>query len=146
VLTDQQMLRLRAMILSNNPRQLGFDMSLWTRKMIRQLIHHNFKVVVSLVTVGRILKKMGMSPQRPLYRAWEQDPEKVRVWREETHPAIRAQAAKVGARIYFGDEASVRTDHHGGTTWGAVGRTPVVTTTGKRKSINMVSAVPPPGR
>jgi transposase len=41
------------------------------------LIKTNFKKSVSLITVGRILKKLGMSPQRPLYRSWKQDPERV---------------------------------------------------------------------
>jgi transposase len=32
-------------------------------------------VVVSLPTVGAILRELGLSPQRPLRRAFEQDPE-----------------------------------------------------------------------
>jgi hypothetical protein len=40
--------------------------------------------------------------------------------------------------IFFGDEASIRSDYHAGTTWGAIGRTPVVRATGWRVSCNMV--------
>jgi len=98
-------------------------------------------VRLSLVTVGRILQKLGMSPQRPLYRAYQQDPEKVQAWKRDTYPKIRAEAAKAGASIFFADEASVRTDHHAGTTWAPVGRTPIVVATGERQSVNMVSAV-----
>jgi transposase len=87
-----------------------------------------------------------MSPQRPLYRAYQQDPERVRAWKRETYPAIRAAAAQAGGTIFFADEARVRTDHHAGTTWAPVGRTPVVTATGERKSVNMVSAVSPGGQ
>jgi len=47
----------------------------------------------------------------------------------------------VGATIYFGDEAGVRTDFHAGTTWAPVGQTPVVRTTGTRDSINLISAL-----
>lgn len=47
----------------------------------------------------------------------------------------------MGATIFFADEAAVRTDHHGGTTWAPVGRTPVVTATGDRKSVSMISAI-----
>jgi len=32
-------------------------------------------------------------------------------------------AAGEGASIFFEDEASVRTDHHAGTTWAPVGQT-----------------------
>lgn len=50
-------------------------------------------------------------------------------------------AKKEKATIYFGDEASIRSDHHYGTTWSPVGQTPVIETTGARFSIQMVSAV-----
>jgi transposase len=62
-------------------------------------------------------------------------------WKAETYPAIRAEAARVGATIYFADEAGVRSDDHAGTTWAPVGRTPVVATTGDRFGINLISAV-----
>jgi transposase len=79
--------------------------------------------------------------QRPLFRAIEQDPKRVRRWLEQEYPLIRRQARAVGANIYFGDEAGVRSDHHAGTTWGVKGQTPVVRTTGQRSSVNMISAV-----
>ena len=47
--------------------------------------------------------------------------------------------------ILFGDEASVRTDHHAGTTWAPVGHTPVVRDSGDRKAVKMISAVSPQG-
>ena len=95
-LSDQQMMRLYSLIEGNDPRQYRFAFALWTRQIVRDLIHQQFHVVVSLVTVGRILKKLGMSPQRPLYRAYQQDPDKVATWKRETYPAIRSEAAKVG--------------------------------------------------
>ncbi len=145
VLSDKQMMKLYSLIAGNDPRQLSFGAALWTRKLIRELIRRQFGVTLSLPTVGRILRKLGMSPQRPLYRAYQRDPEKVRRWQQETYPRIRAAAAEAGAVIFFADEAGVRTDHHGGTTWAPVGRTPVVAATGERKSVNMISAVSPRG-
>ena len=64
---------------------------------------------------------------------------------EIRYPKIRKRAAEEGASIFFADEASIRTDHHAGTTWAPVGQTPVVITTGERKSVNMVSAISPRG-
>ena len=49
-----------------DPRQLQFDFALWTTAMIRELIRREFGVGLSAVSVGRLLAKMGMSPQRPL--------------------------------------------------------------------------------
>ena len=70
-----------------------------------------------------LLRRLGLSPQRPLYRAYQQNPEAVLQCKEDRYPAIREQARQEGAEIYFGDESGVRTDHHAGTTWAPVGQT-----------------------
>ena len=116
VLEDSEMIRLFTMINGKDPRAYSFGVALWTRTLIRDVIKKTFGKDVSLVTVGRILKKLGMSPQRPLYRSWKQDPLRVEKWKREEYPAIKARAAEVGATILFADEASVRTDYHAGTT------------------------------
>jgi transposase len=144
-LTPGQMSQLYRLIAGNNPRQLSFGLALWTRGMIQELIFRQFEVRLSLASVGNVLKNLGLSPQRPLYRAYEQDPEKVAAWKEEVFPQIQARAKKEGAAIFFADEASVRTNYHAGTTWAPVGKTPVVTGSGKTRSISMVSAVSPRG-
>jgi transposase len=109
--------------------------------MVRELIRREFNVKLSVVSVGRLLRKLGLSPQRPLWRAYQQNLVAVERWKSEVYPAIRTEAAAVGATIYFGDEAGVRTDFHAGTTWAPVGQTPVVRTTGTRDSINLISAL-----
>jgi transposase len=144
-LSDGQMSRLQRIIIGQNPQQLDFGPALWTREIIRELILRLFGIELSLVSVGSVLARMGMSPQRPLYRAYEQDPQKVADWKERTFPQIQARAKKEGAAIFFADEASVRTNYHAGTTWAPVGQTPVVNGSGKTRSISMVSAVSPRG-
>jgi transposase len=140
-LSGSQIARLYEMIVGSDPRQLSFAFALWTREMVRQVIRREFGVGLSVVSVGRLLRTMGLSPQRPLYRAYQQNPEAVARWKEEEFPAIRAAAKAEGATIYFADEAGVRSDYHSGTTWAPVGRTPVVRATGARFSLNMLSAV-----
>lgn len=144
-LSPTQMSQLYAIITGCDPRQLQFDFGLWTRKIIRDLIRREFGVKFSEVQVGRLLKKMGLSAQRPLYRAYQRDPERVEEWKKVIYPKIRKLAADEGASIFFEDEAGLRTDHHAGTTWGPVGQTPVVVKTGERKSVSMVSAISPRG-
>jgi hypothetical protein len=123
------------------PGQLQFAFALWTRAMVRELIRREFAVALSEVSVGRLLRKLGLSPQRPLYRAYQQNPEAVARWKAETYPQLRAEAAEVGATIHFADEAGVRSDDHAGTTWAPVGHTPVVAATGDRFGVNLTSAV-----
>jgi len=140
-LSDSQLSQLYRLVVGNDPRQLSFGLALWTRGMIQELIFRQFRVRLSLVSVGNVLANLGLSQQRPLYRSYEQDPDRVRKWKEETFPEIQARAKKEGAAIFFADEASVRTNYHAGTTWAPVGQTPVVKGSGRTRSISMVSAV-----
>jgi transposase len=140
-LDGAQLGRIYRLVTGSDPRQLKFEFALWTRDMIRELIRREFGVALSAVSVGRMLKTMGLSPQKPLYRAWQADPEAVAAWKATEYPKIAAEAKKAGATVYFADEASVRSDYHAGTTWAPVGKTPVVKTTGARFSVNMISAV-----
>jgi transposase len=116
-LSGEQMRRLYTLIAGADPRQLEFAFALWTRDMVRTLIRREFRVSLSAVSVGRLLRTLGLSPQQPLWRAWQADPDAVQRWRDEDFPAIRAQAKAEGAVIYFADEAGIRSDYHAGTTW-----------------------------
>lgn len=128
------------------PEQLKFPFALWTLAMVRQLIIDQFGITLSEVSVGRFLKELGLSPQKPLRRAWQQDQDRVDSWLKTEYPAIRKEAKKFGATIYFGDEAGVRSDYHSGTTWAIKGQTPVIPATGARFGLNMISAVSAKGR
>jgi transposase len=145
LLTDAQMLELFALIEGCEPRQLSFGFALWTRELVRQLIRQRFKVSLSVQHVGRIMKKLGLSAQRPLYRAYQQNPALVEKWKSEEYPELRKRAAAAEGTILFADEAAVRTDFHAGTTWAPVRKTPVVTATGDRDTLMMISAVSPRG-
>jgi transposase len=132
-------------IRASDPRQFQLPFALWTRRIVRDLLRRERGVRVSDVTVGRALRKLGLSPQRPLRRAWQQSPEAVDQWKQQVYPEIRRRAQAEGARIYFADEAGMRSDYHAGTTWAPAGETPVVKATGARFGVNMISAVAPSG-
>ncbi|MER6760044.1 MULTISPECIES: IS630 family transposase [Amycolatopsis] len=140
-LNATQISTLYGLVAGVDPRQLSFGFALWTREMVREVIRREFGVALSAVSVGRLLRTMGMSPQRPLHRAYQQNPDAVEAWKTERFPAIRTEARKLGATVYFADEAGIRSDYHAGTTWAPVGKTPVVANTGARYSVNMLSAV-----
>ena len=125
----------------NTPQPFKFEFGLWTLSLIRHLINRQFKKERSVSSVHRIMNILGFSAQKPLYQAWQQDSVLVRTGETETYPAIRAEAKRVGATIYFADESGIRSDSHTGTTWAPQGQTPVVEATGRRFSLNMISAV-----
>ncbi len=114
--------------------------------MVRELIEKQYGIKLSVVSVGRLLKKLGLSCQKPLMRAFQQDPVVVQQWVEEDYPKIKQLARLQKAEIYFEDEAGIRSDHHFGTTWGMKGSTPIVRTTGARFSMNMISAITSKGK
>jgi transposase len=141
LLTDKQKQRVRSWICGKDPRQYGFDFGLWTRQVVASLIKEKMNKDVSVTTVGRILAELDITPQKPLRRAYERDPEAIRQWKQETFPHIRKRAAQCGANIFFLDEAGVRSDAPLGRTWGEKGKKSVVKTSGQRQSVNAISAV-----
>ena len=129
-----------------DPRQLQFPFALWTSGFVREAIRKRFGITLGKTSVCRLLHQLGLTPQRPLWRAYQQDPARVEKWLNEEYPAIRAEAKECGGTVFFGDEAGVRSDHHAGTTWAERGRTPVVRTTGARFGLNIISAVSSRGK
>jgi len=123
------------------PDQLQLPFVLWTREAVVELLSRRFGVKVSVWTAGRYLKRWDLSPQKPLRRAFEQDPEAVQRWLDEEYPAIEKAAKKAGAEIHWGDEMGLRSDHQSGTSYGRRGQTPVIPGTGQRFRLNMISTV-----
>lgn len=91
--------------------------------------------------VGKLLKRLGLTPQKPLRRAYERDEKAVKKWVAEVYPKVKKHAKKQGAEIFWLDEASIRSDDPLQRTWGERGKTPVVKTSGQRQSINAISAL-----
>ena len=131
---------------TKNPLQLNFPFALWTIAMVQALIAKRFDVKLGHSSVARLLHQLGLSAQRPLWRAYQQDPETVKRWLETEYPDIRRQAKRAGAQIFFADEAGVRSDFHSGTTWGPRGQTPIVSSTGARFGANLISAISAQGQ
>ena len=123
------------------PDQLKLPFALWTREAVRDLIASRFGMRLSVWTVGRYLTRWGFTPQKPVRRAYERDPEAVRHWLTTEYPTIRAHARREGATIYWGDEMGLRSDHQAGTSYGRRGATPVIPGTGKRFRCNVISAI-----
>ena len=124
-----------------DPRQYHFEFCLWTLQIIRQMLRREHGIQLSKSAVSRLLAQLGLSPQRPLYKSYKQDPQKMKRYLQRTFPGLREEARRIGAVIFFVDEAAVRSDSHRGTTWGRVGETPVVRDSGDRFGIRLISAV-----
>lgn len=140
-LTGWQAATICRLVRDRHPEQLKLPFVLWTAGAVQQLIRRKFQIEYSDRTVQRYLKAWGFTPQKPRRRAWEQDDAAVQRWLREEYPAIRAAAKREKARIYWGDEMGVRSDHQAGRSYAPKGQTPVVPGTGKRFGCNTVSAI-----
>lgn len=129
------------MITDHCPDQLKLPFALWTRPAVQQLIEQRWGERLSVWTVGRYLRKWGFTPQKPLRRAYEQNPIAVKHWLEEEYPAIARRAKRENAEIHWGDEMGLRSDHQAGTSYGLKGNTPVIPGTGQRFRCNMISTI-----
>src|SRR5438552_207343 len=140
-LTEKQRQQVKRWILGKDPRQYGFDFGLWSRRIVQALIKERMRVGLGLTAVGRLLASLDITPQKPLRRAYERDPQMVALWLKETYPKLKQRAKRLGAKIFFLDEAGFQSDPPLGRTYGLKGRTPVVVTSGQRQSLNVISAV-----
>lgn len=140
-LTPTQRAQVFRWINGKDPRQYGLDFGLWTRQIAATLIEQKFGVSLGVTAVGRLLARLGLTPQKPLQRAYQRDPQAIERWQRETYPGIAAAARQSGADIYFWDESGFRADTVHGKTWALKGRTPVIQRPGQRQSISAASAV-----
>ncbi len=133
--------RIRALIVGRMPDQLKLPFYLWTRAAVAALIRREYGLEVSLVTIGRYLKAWGMSPQKPVRRAYERNDAAIARWLTQDYPTIARKANREQAVIYWGDEMGLRSDHVTGRSYAPMGQTPVTRATGQRFGCNMISAI-----
>lgn len=124
-----------------DPRQYGLDFGLWTGVVVADLIERKFALRLGVTAVGELLAKLGLTPQKPLQRPYQRDPQAIERWQRDVFPSIARRARASGGEVFFWDESGFRADTVHGKTWGVKGETPVVERPGQRQSISAASAV-----
>jgi transposase len=145
-LTRRQMEALKRVIVGKNPQQLNFGPALWTLPLVGELVEQKFGIVLHKTTIARMLRNLGLSPQKPVRRAFLRDEDECVRWMRTDFPRIVREARRRQATILFEDETGIHEDGPVGRTWGVRGRTPVVRVTGQRRRSNVISAISPRGR
>jgi transposase len=145
-LSEREQTKLFRLIVGKTPSQLNFGPALWTLSVVSDLITKLFGKSLHVSNVSRLLHRLGLTPQKPVRRALQQDEEAIARWASEEFPGIVAEAKRKQAALLFADETGLREDAPIATTWGARGQTPVVRLSGTRRRINVISAVSPHGR
>lgn len=145
-LTLSQEARLQALITGHFPDELDIDSALWTRSAVQQLIAYECGVEMPIRTVGEYLNRWGYTPQKPLRRAYEQDPEQVQAWLDIEYPAIKQRAEQENAEIAWGDESGLRSDTQVGRGYAPMGQTPEIQPNTQRVSVNFLASVSNQGK
>jgi transposase len=124
----------------------GLPFALWSRAAVRALIAGRCGVALAVRTVGKYLARWGFTAQKPIRRAYEQDPAAVRRWLRRDYPAIVAQAKRARGIVVWGDETGLRSDDMRGRGYAPRGRTPLVRVCHKRAGLSLISAVANQGK
>jgi len=93
-LTAKQKKRVFHWINGKDPRQHGFDFGLWTRLIVVKMIAEKFGIGISLASVGKLLAELGLTPQKPLTRAYERDSVAIEAWKQKIYPRLARRAKR----------------------------------------------------
>src|SRR4051795_13260382 len=146
LLDREQEQRIQEAIETQSPEKLGISSALWTRQAVQELIKQRVGIRLPIRTVGEYLKRWGYTPQKPVRKAYKQDPEEVAEWLEKTYPEIERRAAQEDAEIHWGDETGVRSTCQHSRGYARPQDTPELKVPGSRFSVNMISTITNQGK
>src|SRR5919107_2632208 len=126
LLDAAQEAEVQTLIRRHTPDELGLPFALWSRAAVGMLVTRQCGVELAVRTVGKYLARWGFTAQKPIRRAYEQDPAAVRRWLRRASPDIVARARAEGGAILWGDETGLRSDDVRGRRYAPRGRTPEV--------------------
>jgi transposase len=141
LLDAAQEAEVQGLIRRHTPDDLGLPFALWSRAAVGMLIARRCGVELAVRTVGKYLARWGFTAQKPIRRAYEQDPAAVRRWVRRDYPAIVARAKRARGAVFWGDETGLRSDDVRGRSYAPRGRTPLVRVCHKRAGLSLISAV-----
>jgi transposase len=145
-LNQEQEKQIQKAIVDKEPDQLKLPFALWTRQAVQQLIKHLYSFEMPIRTVGEYLKRWGYTPQKPLRRAYEQNPKAVKKWLDEQYPKIVKRAKIEKAEIHWGDETGLCNDSQHGRSYAPRGKTPAIRLPAKKERINLISSITNQGK
>ena len=145
-LTPEQEKQLQKYIMDKQPDQLKLPFALWTRGAVQMAIKQFWSIEMPIRTVGEYLKRWGFTPQKPLRRAYEQQPVAVKKWLDEEYPAILAKSRQEDAEIHWGDETGLCNNSQHGRSYAPRGKTPAIRLSAKRERVNLISSITNQGK
>ncbi len=140
-LNFNQLKILKDSIIDHSPSEFKIRYLLWTRKTIKFLIFKMWNINIPLRTISDYMKRLGFTPQKPLKRAYQQNPKAVKKWIDSDYPKIYEKSKIEKANIHWVDETGIRSDCNFGRSYSQKGKTPTIITNGKKIKISLVSSI-----
>ncbi len=140
-LTKKEAQRVQNWMKDKCPDQMKRPFALWTAQAARELIRRKLGKELGLSTMRLYLKRWGFTSQKPLKRAIQRDPRKIKTWLEKDYPKIAARAKHERAVLYWGDETGINNQDQIGKGYAPKGPTPVLRQTAQKFSTSMIAAV-----
>jgi transposase len=145
-LAVEQEKQVQRLIRDKQPDQMKLPFALWSRIAVQQLIQQLWAMHMPIRTVGEYLKRWGFTPQKPLRRAYEQNPKRVKQWLEQQYPGIAMRAKQEDAEIQWADETGLCNGSYYGRSYAPCGKTPAIRLPAKPQRINLISTVTNQGK
>jgi len=76
-------------LLLKGAKSSGYHNDLWTCPRVAQMIERHFGVKYHVDHIGRLLRAVGFTPQRPQRKAIERDEEQIQNWIKRQWPRIK---------------------------------------------------------
>jgi transposase len=76
-------------LLARGPLAHGYRTNLWTTRRIADLIQREFGVPYHRDHIGRLMRSLGWSHQKPDTRAIERDEEAIARWKQQKWPRVK---------------------------------------------------------
>ncbi len=145
-LSANQEKEIKNAIKDKSPDQLKFPFALWTRRAVKDLIRYLYSIEMPIRTVGEYLKRWGYTPQKPLKKAYKQNPKAVKKWLNKDYPAIQKKAKLENAEIHWGDETGLCNDSYHGRSYAPKGSTPEIRMHPRCERVNLISSITNQGK
>ena len=145
-LTPDQEKELQKAIQDKCPDQMKLPFALWTRIAVQQLISQLWNIDMPIRTVGEYLNRWNFTPQKPLKKAYKQNPKAVKAWLETEYSDISKRAKKENAEIHWGDETGLCNDSYHGRSYAPRGETPAIRLHPRCQRVNLISSVTNQGK
>lgn len=91
------------------PEKAGIDLANWNWKVVRRYVQEHFGLLLSRSSCLNYLHRLGFVLKRPKKRLLKADEAKREVF-VARYAALRAEAERAGAKVFFTDEAHFRAD------------------------------------